>query len=324
MSFTCCDCGVEIFKNGNGRLGRNPKRCRSCRLACRAAAGRGRRPPVRHMHKCKQCHHFFESCRNDQQFCSYSCMHLGQRSRLSVKCFNPACNKDLEVCPSKLAKGNVYCSRLCAKSRYRPPFICQNPACAKEFRMKHATKNKWQNAGKYCSPSCYQDHRFGADRPRMPSSKAARRAASCCALGKSLRKRCKVFGVTFDPACTRQAVLERDGWVCQKCHVLCNKDYVFLAGTRTPCDRNAEHDHIVPLSKAGSPGNVFENSQCLCRGCNSTKSDKSEGQLRLCIEEEAWGKGVRVRSQLSSSSSVEIQATGPSTRRSRSQRQMAL
>lgn len=324
MSFTCCDCGVAIFKNGNGRLGRNPKRCRSCRLVFRAASCKWKRPPARHMHKCKHCHQSFESCRKDQQFCSYSCMHLGQRSRLSVKCCNPACNKELEACPSKLAKGNVYCSRLCAKSRYRQLLICQNPACAKEFRMKHATKNSWQNAGKYCSPSCYQDHRYGADRPRMPRSKAARQAASCSALGKSLRKRCKLFGVTFDPACTRHAVIERDRMVCQKCHVLCNKEYVFIKGTRIPCERNAEHDHIIPLSKSGSPGNVFENSQCLCRRCNRIKCDTAEGQLRLPIEEEAWGRGVRVRSQQSSSSFEETQATGQSTSPSLSQKQMAL
>jgi 5-methylcytosine-specific restriction endonuclease McrA len=324
MSFTCCDCGVAIFKNGNGRLGRNPKRCRPCRLVFRAASGRGKRPPARHMLKCKQCKKSFKSCRDVQQFCSRLCMHLGQRSRLSVQCCNPACNKECQACPSKLAKGNVYCSKECAQSRYPPPLMCQNPTCGRSFRMKNATKNKWRNAGKYCCPKCYQDHRYGQDRPRRVSSVAAIRSASCCALGKSLRKRCKLFGVTFDPACTRQAVIERDRSVCQKCHVLCNKEYVFVKGTRTPCDRNAEHDHIIPLSKPGSPGNVFENSQCLCRRCNRIKWDTAEGQLRLPIEEEAWGRGVRVRSQQSSSSFEETQATGPSTRPSRSQRQMAL
>jgi 5-methylcytosine-specific restriction endonuclease McrA len=252
-------------------------------------------------------------------------MGLASSKQIILTCANSACGKQFKVSPSKIARGYRCCSWECRSvAMLHPPLTCQNPACGREFRMKHATKNKWQNAGKYCSPSCYQDHRFGADRPKMPRSKAARKAAASFALGKSLRKRCKLFGVTFDPACTRQAVIERDCSVCQKCRIVCNKEYVFVKGTCTPCQRNAEHDHIIPLSKPGSPGNVFENSQCLCRKCNRIKLATSEGQMRLPIEEEAWGKGVRVRSQPSSSSSVETQATGQSTRRSRSQRQMAL
>lgn len=175
--------------------------------------------------------------------------------------------------------------------------------------MKYATKNQWQNKGKYCCPECYRDHRWGDHRPKQKRSKAARNNASRHALAKSLRKRCKQFGVTFDPACTRQAVLERDGWICQKCHVSCNKEYVLDPKTKAPHEHNAEHDHIIPLSVPGSPGNVFENSQCLCRKCNAKKGDRAEGQLRLCLEEEAWGVGVRVRSQRNSRSSVAIPAT---------------
>jgi 5-methylcytosine-specific restriction endonuclease McrA len=168
--------------------------------------------------------------------------------------------------------------------------------------MKHRTNNLWKNKGKYCCPECYRDHRWGSDRPRIRRSRAARRSASEHALARSLRKRCKVFGVTFDPACTREAVLRRDNLRCQKCRIVCNKEYVLHPHTFTPDLRNAEHDHIVPLSVEGSPGNVFENSQCLCRGCNMAKGDTAEGQLRLCLEEEAWGKGVRVRSQRNSRS----------------------
>jgi 5-methylcytosine-specific restriction endonuclease McrA len=190
--------------------------------------------------------------------------------------------------------------------------------------MKHATKNPWQNKGKYCCPECYRDHRWGNHRPRKRRGAAVRRAAGNSALATSLRKRCKVYGVTFDPACTRQAVLERDGWRCQKCRILCNKEYKLDAATKSPHWKNAEHDHIVPLSVSGSPGNVFENSQCLCRRCNCKKSDKPEGQLRLCLEEEAWGRGVRVRRQQNSRSCEATQAIGQSTQASRSRSLMAL
>jgi 5-methylcytosine-specific restriction endonuclease McrA len=105
---------------------------------------------------------------------------------------------------------------------------------------------------------------------------------------------------------------------------LCNKEYVLDPVTFTPDLRNAEHDHIWPLSVKGSPGNVFENSQCLCRKCNMAKGDTAEGQLRLCLEEEAWGRGVRVRSLRSSRSCVATQAAGQSTRQNRSRQPMAL
>lgn len=324
MSLTCCDCGAAISRSGV--RGRKPKRCPKCRSAFRAESERERvrlRHPI-HNHECRTCRKSFSTFRKVQHFCSYSCMHLGQRSRVLVPCGDPACGKQVETTPSKLAKGKVYCSNACAESRFPPPHVCQNPKCGRRFRMKHVTKNPWQNKGKYCCPDCYRDHRWGDHRPRRKRSPLARRAAADKALVTSLRKRCKVFGVTFDPACTRGAVLERDGWRCQKCRVLCNKEYTIDPSTKAPCWRNAEHDHIVPLSFPGSPGNVFENSQCLCRRCNCKKRDKPEGQLRLCLEEEAWGKGVRVRSQQNSRSCEATQAIGQSTRASRSRQQMAL
>jgi 5-methylcytosine-specific restriction endonuclease McrA len=322
MSFTCCDCGVAIAKNGV--RGRNPKRCRKCRLAFRAAAERDAVRQAKHAHECKTCGVKFVSCRKIQHFCSCGCMHLGQRKRVFVCCGNPACNKPIQATPSRLAKGDAYCSWECSQARFPPPLVCQNPKCGRNFRMKHATKNPWQNKGKYCCPECYRDHRWGNHRPRKRRGAAVRRAAGNSALATSLRKRCKVYGVTFDPACTRQAVLDRDGWRCQKCRILCNKEYRLAAKTKSPSCRNAEHDHIVPLSVAGSPGNVFANSQCLCRRCNSKKGDSPEGQLRLCLEEEAWGRGVRVRRQQNSRSCEATQAIGQSTQPSRSRSLMAL
>jgi hypothetical protein len=177
--------------------------------------------------------------------------------------------------------------------------------------MKHVTKSPWRNKGKYCCPECYRDHRWGQSRPRRRSSKQVAQASSRHALATSLRKRCKVFGVTFDPSCTRDEVLSRDNWVCQKCGIACNKEYVIDRKTGRVDQKNAEHDHIWPLSVLGSPGNTFENSQCLCRRCNSKKGNTPDGQLRLCLEENAWGKGVRVRRQQNSKYSVAIPAVAP-------------
>lgn len=318
MYITCVDCG-DLFGHPRQR-GRRPKRCSCCKTASRHSKKRIRRR-LTHDLTCMQCGLIFWCCRKAQKYCSESCRGVAGRKRVKVQCANPRCGKEFETKPGRIAKGHRFCCRECS---YYEPLVCQNPACGRKFRMKHRTKDGWKNKGKYCCPECYRDHRWGAGRPRLRRSKTARNSASRDALARSLRKRCKVYGVTFDPACTRQAVLDRNGWVCQKCRAVCHKEYVIHAGTRTPDARNAEHDHIWPLSVKGSPGNVFENSQCLCRKCNLAKGDTVEGQLRLCLEEEAWGKGVRVRSQHNSRSCVATQAVGHSTSQSRSRHPMAL
>ena len=278
------------------------KHCsKTCRNRSRSNCGLGK-----HSNKCLHCCQPFKCNRRQQSYCSPACAQLARRKRITVECERHGCKKHFETTPARRLKGHRFCCRECS---YLEPLICQNPKCGRAFRMKHKTKDTWKNAGKYCCPECYRDHRWGQHRRRKKSPQAVCRAAAACALATSLRKRCKAFGVTFDPACTRMAVLERDGWRCQKCRVLCNKEYRLSNRTKSPHWRNAEHDHIVPLSVAGSPGNVFQNSQCLCRRCNAAKSDKRDGQLRLPIEEEAWGKGVRVRSPRSSRFSEAIPAT---------------
>lgn len=303
MCLSCCDCGQSIARRGV--RGRNPKRCQRCRLNAKAARSRVAEKKPLPGRPCLQCCTLFFSPRHAQKFCSTDCMHLASRNRVTLVCANAACSKTFEAMPNQVAKGRRHCCKECS---YPPPLVCQNPKCGREFRMKHRTNDTWKNQGKYCCPECYRDHRWGEHRPRKRRSRSVRQAAASTALATSLRKRCKVFGVTLDPACTRQAVLERDGWRCQKCRVLCNKEYVIDPKTKAPHLQNAEHDHIIPLSVPGSPGNTFENSQCLCRSCNSKKGDTPDGQLRICFEENAWGRGVRVRHRRNSKSSVAIQA----------------
>lgn len=80
------------------------------------------------------------------------------------------------------------------------------------------------------------------------------------------RKRCRRYGVYFDPKIRREDVFERDKYICQICGIKCD-----------PNDRGwgangATHptiDHIIPLSKGGT--HTWDNVQCACGLCNSTK-----------------------------------------------------
>lgn len=163
---------------------------------------------------------------------------------------------------------------------------------------------------KYCNRECYFDHRYGADRPKRPSTPSQVATASAKALCTSLRKKCKTLGVPYDPECFRVAVCERDGWVCQSCGIECIKKWSYRKGTRTPDKRSAEHDHIIPLTAPKSPGNVFPNSQCLCNGCNNKKRDTADGQLRLDLEGsvQRWENEARSKRQQNSKCSEAIPA----------------
>ena len=309
MSLTCCDCGQAIQRPG--KRGPLPKRCRECRKHNEKSrlANRNRYCPGNgpHAHECKQCGEAFHSARRRQTYCSPRCAQIGKRKRVHVTCARAACGRQFQTLPSRLAKGHRFCCRDCS---YSEPRVCHNPTCGRHFRMKYATKNEWQNKGKYCCRECAWDHRWGADRPRKSWSKSHLASASAGALQTSLRKKCKLLGVPNDSECTRRAVLERDGWICQRCLIACNREYIIEQKTRRPDPRNAEHDHIIPLTEANSPGNVFPNSQCLCRKCNNTKRARSWGQLRLDLEGSVkrWESAGRGQRQRSLSSCEEIPA----------------
>lgn len=64
----------------------------------------------------------------------------------------------------------------------------------------------------------------------------------------------------------RERVLERDSYTCQECGEDVEDGY-----------GNAHVDHIVPISKAGSPLDP-QNLRTLCASCNTSKGDKMPGK----------------------------------------------
>jgi 5-methylcytosine-specific restriction endonuclease McrA len=283
-----------------------------------------------HRKTCEQCRRSFCTGRQRQKTCSNKCRTASRQTRFSAVCANASCGKEFTVTPSQYAKGRRCCSWQCRAEHMRlPDRFCQNPVCGKKIEREAQGPRKTalgQDGRKYCCRECAWDHRWGSDRPRKNWSKQHLAAASAGALQTSLRKKCKILEVPFDEQCTRRAVLERDGWVCQLCEIKCNREYVIDPRTRKPDPQNAEHDHIIAITTPGSLGNVFPNSQCLCRKCNNKKRDRSIGQLRLDLEGSVkrWESGARGRRQQNLSFSVATQATGQSTEASRSRPQMAL
>lgn len=285
---TCVDCGAIFAKPG--RRGPAPKRCKTCRT----------RP--RFTHECKICKRVFVSGRKKQMACSKTCRRQWaaqvscNRYHAASKhpCANPACSRPRKHGATK------YCSRKC----YLAVHTTQSPCCLHCGKMINRSSlgprahAQGKDQRKYCSKQCHFDARWGPFRPRKNCHRN-----NINALQTSLKRKCKVLGVPCDPECTRLAVLQRDRFVCQACGIKCNTKYLVCPKTRRIHPKNAELDHIVPLTHQGSPGNVFPNCQCLCRKCNNKKSNRAKGQLRLDIEGSIsrWESVDRGRRQPSSS-----------------------
>jgi len=263
----CIDCG-EKFERQNKR---GPTRIRC--LDCTPKAKKRR---ITFVKDCSHCGRTFDTHHRKQLHCSPLCGHTASRKRVLLSC--EACGKQVEL-TTGVAEKRRYCSPECCQKGKRIWRTCVG--CGKEFNRRICGSMPHQDKGKYCTKQCYFDHRFGKDRPRKQWSTTTKDRASRRALHVSLKQRCKHYGVPFDPACTRKAVCERDGWKCQDCGVQCHKGgHRFNKKTRKTSLRNAEHDHIVPLAwGVPTKGNTFDNSQCLCRKCNLKKGSRRAGQM---------------------------------------------
>lgn len=263
---TCRDCGVRF--ESTARRGPAPTRCRDCN-------SKAKKQRIVYVKDCPHCGKTFHTQHAPQDYCSPECAHTASRRRVEVAC--ETCGKNVELTP-KIAEKRRFCSPACFSASRKIWRVCAG--CGKSFNRTICGTMPHQDKGKYCTKQCYFDHRFGSDRPRKQWSTTTKDRASRRALHTSLRKRCKHYGVPFDPACTRIAVCERDGWRCQDCGIKCHKGgHRFNKKTRQMSMRNAEHDHIVPLAwGVANKGNTFDNSQCLCRKCNLKKGSHRAGQ----------------------------------------------
>ena len=124
---------------------------------------------------------------------------------------------------------------------------------------RRAFKKQWRPVPptRYRCEDCDAEGTGTAGR-RLCEQCAERRGRGCTA------SRCRYFGVPYDPAVTRAAVLKRDGMYCQQC------DVAVVDGVDHTADNAAEVDHVVPLS-AGILGHAWDNVQVLCRRCNRKK-----------------------------------------------------
>ncbi len=119
---------------------------------------------------------------------------------------------------------------------------------------------------RYCSRACYQKEvRKRCGRKRGGPTR-----------GKKHTSRARRYGVPYCGDIKSEQVYERDGWICRLCGQKVSRKLLGLNLNDAPAV-----DHIIPLSVQGSPGHVWSNVQCSHRICNSRKSNRVVGQIRM-------------------------------------------
>lgn len=170
------------------------------------------------------------------------CGDILERDRSSIRRENVTCNKckkeEIALQNERIKLVRSFYTILVSKT----PKKCEY--CGNTFYSQYKEQ-------KYCSKQC-------------KNKKKNRENAS-------IRRRCKKYGVYYDPKVTRDKVFERDGYRCMICGLACNKEddtWNGWFGAYSPTI-----DHIIALANGGT--HTWDNVQCAHAICNSYKRDLS-------------------------------------------------
>lgn len=253
---------------------------------------------------CKQCGECFEKSkyRSNHMFCSNYCAHKWRYNhpkyskRTCRNCGKPFIPKGSErisfcsrECFFESIKRREPKERLIPNRRARPCSYCggiiPKPGSKKVCdgcRVHHfMTQQLKYDAAKRTSPRTYKCKRCGREITVAYANKKRKFCSDTC-----LRRWSRVQAKAVRRARKRNVVREkfhpievfmRDGWRCRLCGI---DTPASLRGTLH--DQAPELDHVIPLSRGGP--HTMNNTQCLCRKCNSDKGNEimEETQLILC------------------------------------------
>jgi hypothetical protein len=250
----CELCRIDLPDRPSGKGGRSRKYCGSCSRQ----AQQGRDVPVQLI--CEQCGLAFISLSekwHHRRFCSRSCGAIFTQRRKKVPArLCPICGIRFEPHSWKV----FCCSTVCghkyqASRRQRNPHIYICHQCGEQFvRDKSGRKL-------FCGRPCYYAYIWAHGKKPLvevvaPGS-GTRPVALYSPVGDGIRTR----------------IFCRDSFLCKLCGSRT------LRSKKVPHPRAPTIDHIIPRSLGGS--NAETNLQTACFECNSLKSAKPLGQLRM-------------------------------------------
>lgn len=245
-----------------------------------------------------------DACEGNHKAHGYCLKHYRQWQRGGVKANATHCaHCSQEFQPSSAVV--MYCSKQCKRKAWaaanpekaHPPRLvsafyaayckhCGDPFSSKRERA-HCS-NKCEHAARYAAnpvsvaPSsrictvcqkAFSPSEAASMQSRICSPDCVEQAANTHRRVNRLARKAKQRAVTVEPVDPIK-VFQRDGWRCRLCGV---KTPQAKRGSYT--DDAPELDHIIPLSKGGD--HSYRNTQCACRRCNGSKSDRPMGQMLL-------------------------------------------
>lgn len=254
---TCQYCGKEFVAHNKSKVYCS-KKCKD--IALRIKKGIRCNPNTEPFHKvCTICGKSFDTYREATITCSSECSKERKRQQ-DNKRHDPRCELSWDEYVAKvkaeaearneekqLAKSRIDLIRhINAYANLKTDKVCA--CCGAVFH------NEYPNAI-YCSDKCRRrthDKRRRKVKPRT----------------SSIRKRCRKYGVYYDPSVTSAKVFERDGYICQICGKPTDSSDTSwgIIGPNAPTV-----DHIVALANGGT--HTWDNVQCAHAICNSYKRD---------------------------------------------------
>lgn len=145
---------------------------------------------------------------------------------------------------------------------------CSDMCRSKAHSIRKDVRNRIARLCVVCSASFTPE--YGDKRRSVCSDECSRLSRRWARKHHSKARRYQCEREMFDP----RKVFERDGYRCQLCMKMTKPAKGDGWQPLAP-----SLDHIVPLSKRGP--HTMANTQCAHRICNSRKSDKPLGQMRL-------------------------------------------
>lgn len=223
--------------------------------------------------------------RQREQSRQYAARHI--QPKKPKKCLS--CNK--EFLPKPKARHHIFCSDTC-RQRLRKGYKGvrvrrERPGPHSKVGFKNCARCgslfcSYKSLAKFCSVECRQVPYQPV--PRVPclicGVVLARKVGETCGGADCIKKlkaghrakqkakrRAKEKAQRTYPLVMPRHIFARDGWACQICGIDTPE---YLAGTNSPFAPTL--DHIEPIAARGlhSSGNTH----CVCRICNSRKSDK--------------------------------------------------
>lgn len=210
--------------------------------------------------RCKGCGiNFLPKRPSRTTFCGRDCSYLWHsvQKRVVVRRNRSLC----ETCGTRF-EGKTVRSRYCCDD-------CKRNGRAKTAKVKNESAHKPKQIA--CAECGFTfSPNYGDKRRRFCGKDCQGRASRRVRRQKERARLRSALIESVDPI----AVFERDGWKCRECGRSTPRR---LRGTYRASA--PELDHVLPLSLGGD--HSYRNVQCLCRACNSAKSNTPKGQLSL-------------------------------------------